>query len=127
MLLPFWLLAGGALWSRAKGCLGCLLARKAGAAMPVRTSVDSEEMAYPSGGIRAGRRGRVQCPDGVVRTVLLGVPDTFFSIPASLCYRGTRVAGFVSIASDGSGEYCFTPYSYRKNGNIFAGAARGGA
>jgi hypothetical protein len=44
------------------------------------------------------------CPDGRLRTCNLGVPDTFFSVPARLNYRvhgkNKSVCGFISFASD---------------------------
>jgi len=52
------------------------------------------------------RRGRAWFPDGKLRAVTLGVPDTFFSIPAHARVRGRYVSGFVSTREDG--EYEFT-------------------
>lgn len=57
-----------------------------------KTWIDPEEYAYPSGTLRhSTRKGRVRCADGVIRTVLLSVSDTFFSIPARVyAYKKTR-------------------------------------
>ncbi len=65
----------------------------------------------------SGRKGRVRFPDGKIRTVTLGVPDTFFSIPAHGRIDGRYVSGFVSIADwrdeeehgIPEGTYLFTP------------------
>lgn len=43
----------------------------------------------------------VLLPDGTIRTVrLTGVPDTFFSIPSTLRWKGKTVSGFVSQNSN---------------------------
>ena len=63
------------------------------------------------------------CPDGKRRNVkLTATPDTFFSIPAKVSYRGTSVTGHVYVSSE-PGEpvdYSFSPFAYRKNGDIFS-------
>jgi hypothetical protein len=69
------------------------------------------------------------CPDGVVRKVkrIAETPDTFFSIPASVTYKGKTVAGHVYLrnVADPTNPLAFedavifSPYLYRKNGNIF--------
>lgn len=47
------------------------------------TWIDPEELAYPTGSVHGSRRrGLVRFADGKLRMVRLGVPDTFFSIPA---------------------------------------------
>ena len=78
------------------------------------TWIEVEEYAYPSGGFL--RRGRVRVrpnpnnpialPYGELRAIRCSIPDTFFSIPARLRYRGQVVKGFVSVHDD---EYTFTP------------------
>lgn len=78
------------------------------------TWIESEELAYPSGGFL--RRGYVRLRQnphnpialayGTLRLVRLSVPDTFFSVPAKLRWRGRTVDGFVSVVDD---EYRFTP------------------
>ena len=46
-------------------------------------------------------RARVLCPDGVVRqTKRLGYPDTAFSQPAAISYRGHTVSGFLTFQDD---------------------------
>jgi hypothetical protein len=47
--------------------------------------------------------------------------DTFFSIPASVTFKGKTVAGFVRIDTLNNPEATvqFTPYAYRKHGDIF--------
>ena len=62
------------------------------------TWIDSEELAYSSYSGRpsnSNRRVRVRFPDGKIRLVRLGVPDTFFSIPAKPSHG--RI-GFVTVA-----------------------------
>lgn len=76
--------------------------------------IDKEELAYPAGSIRQSRRnGMVLFPDGKTRKVRLGVPDTWFSIPARASVNGRTVAGYVTH-SDELG-YHFIAYQYRKN------------
>lgn len=73
------------------------------------TWVGPEEMAYntPSGAhSRSGRRGRVRWPDGRIRAVTLGVPDTFYTIPAHGRLHGRYVSGYVSLDTD-TREYRF--------------------
>ena len=94
------------------------------------TWLDPEEYAYPAGSLRQSRRYcAARCPDGKIRRVKVGAPDTFFvgvpdtffffSIPATARVSGRTVAGFVSV-SDSTGDFTFTPYTYRKNAGAFA-------
>lgn len=94
------------------------------------TSLDAEEPCYPSGALRdSRRRARVLCSDGRVRTATVGIPDTFFSIPARVKIKGKTVTGYVTavdavdIAPDrfppGRGPvYVFLPFTYGKNGAV---------
>jgi hypothetical protein len=72
---------------------------------PVRiadTWLEAEEFCYPHGGMT--RRAYVRFPDGVLRLVWCGIPDTYFSIPARTVryqLQGRAVKGF--ITSDESG------------------------
>jgi hypothetical protein len=69
------------------------------------------------------------CPDGKVRKVkrIAETPDTFFSIPASVTYKGKTVAGYLHLKNVAhpfdavafKDAVIFSPYLYRKNGNIF--------
>lgn len=59
------------------------------------TWLDPEEKAYPSGSITAGRKAKALCPDGKVRTFQVGIPDTFFTIPARGKAFGRSVTGYV--------------------------------
>lgn len=61
------------------------------------TGIGPEEDCYPSGSITAGRKGRARFPDGRVRVVLLGIPDTWFSIPARAKWNGRTVTGCVMV------------------------------
>lgn len=72
------------------------------------TWIEPEEVAYPSGGfLREGRalvvknpHNPIELPYGEVRAILASIPDTFFSIPARLRYKGKMVVGFVSYADE---------------------------
>jgi len=63
------------------------------------TYLQAEEAAYPHG--RMTRRGRALWPDGKIRRVWAGLPDSFFSIPAYGRLRGRRVKGFLTVTEDG--------------------------
>lgn len=65
------------------------------------TWIDAEELAYPSGSLRQSRRyGQALCADGKLRRVKLGIPDTFFSIPATCRITGVSVSGFVTYTDN---------------------------
>lgn len=78
------------------------------------TSLQPEEYAYPNGSLtRQGRavlrqnpHNPIVLPYGEVRAVRAGIPDTFFSIPARLRYRGRTIAGFLTCTE---GTWEFTP------------------
>jgi hypothetical protein len=69
------------------------------------------------------------CPDGKVRKVkrIAETPDTYFSIPASVTYKGKTVAGYLHLKNVGDpanprefrDAVIFSPYASHKNGNIF--------
>jgi len=73
-----------------------------------RTWIEAESFAYNGG----TRRAFVRVGDGTLRIVRAGIPDTFFSIPATYRRRlnGKRatVRGFVS---SGEEEFRFTEYT----------------
>lgn len=82
------------------------------------TWLEGEELCYPSGGyhrrarviVRKNPGNEIALPYGESRVVLCAIPDTFFSIPARLRYRGRTVQGFVSVNDDrGMSVYTFTP------------------
>lgn len=73
---------------------------------------------------------RALCPDGKVRNVkrISICADTFFSVPASVSYKGKTVTGYITVATksgssfatdDDPGYVKFIPYSKGKNGHIF--------
>lgn len=65
------------------------------------TCLASEEYAYPNGG--QTRPGMAVYPDGIVRRVWAGIPDTFWTIPAHGRFHGRYVSGFLTVdSSDGS-------------------------
>ena len=71
------------------------------------TWIGHEEAAYNVPLAGSGRFGRVRFPDGKLRRVRLGVPDSFFSIPARVTLRGKTVSGFVTV--DSAEEFIFVP------------------
>lgn len=63
---------------------------------------------------------RCLCPDGKRRTArLTSHADTYFSIPASVSYRGKTVSGFVTNVRDGEDDLQFIPIDGRKNSDAF--------
>lgn len=66
--------------------------------MDNKTWLQAEEFAYPNGG--QTRKGAAVFPDGKVRRVWAGIPDTFFSIPAHARIGRHYVAGFLT-SNDG--------------------------
>lgn len=58
------------------------------------TYLADESHAYPHGGM--SRCGLAVFPDGMLRRVWGGIPDTFFSIPAHAMVRGDYVRGFLT-------------------------------
>lgn len=68
--------------------------------------------------------GATLCPDGKVRKLkrIAQTADTFFSVPASVTYKGKTIAGYITISdclkTDRS-YVNFVPYEYRKNGKLF--------
>lgn len=95
----------------------------------LNTMLDREEKAYPSGSLRdSRRRARALCPDGKVRVCVVGIPDTFSSIPASMKANGKTVVGFVTVETLGGFSTAtaedqlvvkFFPYEYRRNADAF--------
>jgi hypothetical protein len=55
---------------------------------------EPEKCAYPNGG--QTRKGRAFYPDGRLRRVWGGIPDTYFTIPAHGRFRGGYVHGFLT-------------------------------
>ena len=83
------------------------------------TWLDLEELAYNVPLRQSPRKACVRItanpfspdiplPCGELRRVTVGVPDTSFTIPAILRYRGKRVRGFVTVLY-GTEEYSFIP------------------
>ena len=74
-------------------------------------------------------RGKAVCPDGKVRSVRLALcADSFFSIPASVVFRGKRVTGFVTFAEDHETNRRwveFIPNAFGKNSQAFSESERG--
>jgi hypothetical protein len=64
------------------------------------THIDPEQLAYGGRLWGSERRGYVRMPDGVYRTVRLGIPDTFFTIPAVGVVNKKRVRGYVFVDTD---------------------------
>jgi hypothetical protein len=53
------------------------------------------------------RRAYCLFPDGKMRVVQCGIPDTFFSIPAIVSIAGNRIRGFITSEEEG---FIFNPY-----------------
>jgi len=83
------------------------------------TWIDAEELAYNVPLQRSPRRAFVYCPDGRLRTARLGIPDTYFSIPARLSAHGRTITGYVTTTDDGA-DFEFRPYMYRRNHTVFS-------
>lgn len=64
------------------------------------TYLEVEEAAYPNG--RMARRGLAKWPDGKLRRVYAGLPDTFYSIRAFGYLKGKYVRGFLTVDDDGA-------------------------
>ena len=79
------------------------------------TWIDAEELAYntyygsPSS---SNRCGLVRFPDGKLRIVRLGIPDTFFTIPAKPSHG--RI-GYVSVAQEIGEEPTEYVFAWRGN------------
>jgi len=58
------------------------------------TYLQAEEYAYPHGG--QTRKGRAFYPDGRLRRVWGGIPDTYFTIPAHGRIAGRYLHGFLT-------------------------------
>ena len=63
-----------------------------------------------------GKVTNVKCPDGILRTVNVGIADTVWTRPASVQVKGKRVSGFISIDD---GIVCFHQSQHGKNNAIF--------
>lgn len=63
------------------------------------TYLAPEEHAYPHG--RRTRRCKAICPDGKIRVVWAGIPDTYFTIPAHTRIKGKYARGYLSLRDDG--------------------------
>lgn len=63
----------------------------------------------------------VLCPDGKRRYArIIGQPDTFFSQPASVCYRGKTVHGYITgIETDGKRDLEFRVVMGYRNSAAF--------
>jgi len=61
--------------------------------------IEDETLCYPDGNMT--RRAYARCPDGKLRVVRCGIPDTFFSIPC-------RGGGYLSSEENG-GEFTYHP------------------
>jgi len=59
------------------------------------TWLEPEEYTYPSGA--QIRRARCLMPDGTLRVVRCGTPDTYFSIPAHVTIKGLYFPGYVMV------------------------------
>lgn len=59
------------------------------------TWLEPEELCYPSGGMH--RRAKVRMPEGNLRIVVCGIPDTAFSIPTKgVIVKGIWRRGYIT-------------------------------
>lgn len=93
------------------------------------TWLEDETAAYPNGG--QVRRGRAIFPDGTLRAVYAGIPDTYFSVPAHARIGGKYVAGYLTTATasglstatdDDPAYWSFVP-TWRRCPSRYPGAA----
>lgn len=93
------------------------------------TWLQGESFAYPNGG--QSRRGQAIYPDGTLRMVYAGIPDTYFSIPAHGRIAGHYVAGYLTTATasglptptdDDPAFWTFVPYTGRPCRSTYGGA-----
>lgn len=82
------------------------------------TNQTNVSQTYPWG-LYARIGHRVLCSDGKIRSARLApTPDTFFSIPASVCVRGKWVSGYVTSGEvNGERVYSFRAVKCGKNHN----------
>lgn len=81
------------------------------------TWLESESWAYPAGGftrrayveLRLNMCNPLDLPYGRRYLVKCSIPDTYFSIPARLIYRGKTIRGYVSVNHCDVPRYTFTP------------------
>ena len=64
-----------------------------------KTWLESEAFCYPRGGMH--RRFLAWCPDGKLHLGWCGIPDTVFSIPAVIKWRGKLMQGWVGVGDRG--------------------------
>lgn len=63
------------------------------------------EIIYGPFPFRQPIKAKAFCADGKIRTFKVGIPDTFFSIPANGKIKGLSVRGFVSYRDGGEIEF----------------------
>lgn len=81
------------------------------------------EIIYSPFPFRQAIKARAKCADGKIRTFKVGIPDTFFSIPAWGKIRNLPVRGFVSIDNSGEVEFtCLPNKHFSKLPEIFQGS-----
>jgi len=64
------------------------------------TYLAPEEHAYTPRGSQV-RRCTAFYPDGIIRRVYAGIPDTFFTIPAHGRVRGKHLRGYLTVSNGG--------------------------
>jgi hypothetical protein len=83
------------------------------------TWIDPEEFAYNCSLSTTRRKAKAICEDGRPRTFHVGIPDTFFSIPARGKIGQQSVTGYICINTDDEdGTYvefrCNKPSKYER-------------
>ncbi len=67
------------------------------------------KMVYSPMPFRQAIKATAICADGKIRTFRVGIPDTFFSIPANGTICNLSIRGFVSYRDDGEIEFTALP------------------
>ena len=73
-----------------------------------KTWLESEAFCYPNGGMK--RRFCARDLTGKLHTGWAGIPDTFFSIPATIRHKGKLMRGWLGVDEEG-----FIFHFYREN------------
>jgi len=61
-----------------------------------RTWIEPEEFAYPAGSLaRSRRHAMAECDGGIVRKILIGIPNTAFSIPGRVKVKRESISGIL--------------------------------
>jgi hypothetical protein len=79
------------------------------------TWIEDESICYPSGSLI--RRAKVLCPDGKLRIMYTGIPDTYFSLPV----KGNKgyITSFYMKEMNETNENVWVFIPYKKEGEPY--------